>query len=95
MNRWTHLAPDDCGEDLWAVLEADVVSAGHHHAARQAHTELRERPLRRDEAVHHAHNSRGGEKHQQRPSEDYNLVTLRQIVIEKNKLDKASRHSTN
>ena len=28
----THLAPDDGGEYLWAVLETDVVSPGHHHA---------------------------------------------------------------
>ena len=68
--QWTHLAPDDCREDLRPVLEADVVGTGHHHAARQAHTELSERPLRRDEAIDHAHNTRGGEEHQQRPSGD-------------------------
>ena len=36
----------------------------------EAHTELGERPLRGYEAIHHAHHSRGGEEHEQGPSED-------------------------
>ena len=54
----------------------------------EADTELSERPLRGDEAIHYAHNTWGGEEHEQRPPERVmnECHDTAKIVMKKNKI---------